>query len=176
MKNITVYCGSKIGTDPIYKEAAESLGKWIAQNGLTLVYGGGSLGLMGTVANSVIENGGSSMGIIPKLLVEKEQAHSGVSDLIIVQNMSERKNKMLELGDAYITLPGGPGSIEEISEAISAVRLGIHSGKCILLNINHYYDDLLNQYDKMVSEGFLPQEQRDILISVDTVDALDKIL
>lgn len=176
MKNITVYCGSNPGNDPIYKETAIELGKWIAGNGYDLVYGGGKIGLMGVIADTVLDNGGNVTGVIPVLLVEKEIAHHGLTELYIVSDMTARKKKMLELGDAFIALPGGPGSIEEITEAASAARLSIHDCPCILLNVNNYYDSMIRQYDLMVKEGFLFKEQRDVLISVDSVNKLSQYI
>ena len=176
MKNITVYCGSNTGKDPEYKKIAQDLGKWLAHNNIGLVYGGGHIGLMGVIANSVLDNGGKVTGIIPTLLVEKEIAHKSLSALHIVKDMTERKVKLMELGDAYIALPGGPGTIEEISEAISAARLNLHKKPCIMMNIHGYYDDFLSQYDLMVKEGFLLDEHRDLVKDAASIDDLDRFL
>lgn len=176
MKNITVYCGSSLGNHPEYKKVAKDLGKWMVQNDLGLIYGGGHIGLMGVIANSVLDNGGKATGIIPTLLVEKEIAHQNLTTLHIVKDMTERKVKLMELGDAFIALPGGPGTIEEITEAISAARLNLHQKPCIMMNTHGYYDDFLSQYDLMVKNGFLLEEHRDLVKAVSDVDELNNFL
>lgn len=153
--NIVVYCGASIGNHEIFVESAKSLARWIAKNGHTLIYGGGKAGLMGVLADEVLLHNGKVIGIIPTFLVDRELSHPGLTRLEIVNSMSERKNKMIELGDCYIALPGGPGTLEEISEAISWARIGQHQNPCILFNVGGYYDKLKEFYDVMVENGFL---------------------
>lgn len=176
MKNITVYCGGNLGAHPKYKEAAKNLSIWIANNKCSLVYGGGKIGLMGVVGDTVIENGGKTIGIMPQFLVDREQAHDKLDEMHIVDDMSIRKKQMLETGNIFIALPGGPGTLEEITEAITAAKLGIYDIVCILFNVDGYYDNLLNQYDKMVDEGFLSKEDRSKIQSVKTVEELNQYL
>lgn len=165
---ITVYCGANYGNDEYYRAGAIAVGKWIAKNGHTLVYGGSQVGLMQIVANTVLENGGKVIGIMPKFLTEREPAHPGLTELIYVEDMSDRKRKMAELGNAFIALPGGPGTLEEITEVISWARIGKNDGPCILYNEKHYYDALQEMYRTMVREGFFTQEDMDkILFSAD---------
>ncbi|SEO84574.1 hypothetical protein SAMN04488134_11435 [Amphibacillus marinus] len=158
--NIVVYCGASIGNNTIYKSAAEELAKWIADNNHRLIYGGGKVGLMGILANKVIEYGGEVTGIIPTFLVDRELSHDNLTNLVIVNSMSERKNKMIELGDCYIALPGGPGTLEEISEVISWARIGQHSNPCILFNKGGYYDNLQRFFDDMINSAFLSELDR----------------
>lgn len=175
--NITVYCGASEGLNNIYREKTIKLGQWIAKKNYNLVYGGGKVGLMGAIADTVISKGGEVIGIIPKFLEEREIAHTGISELISVDNMSERKYQMIELGDAFIALPGGPGTLEEITEVISWARIGKNNSPCILYNVNGYFDNLRAMYDGMVSEGFLTQDDRDkILFSTDIVEIEDFIM
>ena len=168
---ITVYCGASMGTSSKYKEAAEKLGKWIADNDYELVYGGGKVGLMGVIANTVLENGGKAHGIMPDFLANRELAHISLTSLEIVEDMSIRKKKMIELGDVFIALPGGPGTLEEITEVISWSRIGKNPNPCILFNESGYYDFLEKMYSTMVEEGFLTKEDKEkILFSSDLVE------
>ncbi|RDF10873.1 TIGR00730 family Rossman fold protein [Haemophilus paraphrohaemolyticus] len=169
--NITVYCGASLGNKEVYQQATKKLGKWIAQKQHQLVYGGGAAGLMGLIANTVLENGGKVIGIIPEFLKERELAHSNLTELVVVQMMTERKKRMFDLANAFIALPGGPGTLEEISEVISWARIGQNPNPCILFNENGYFDSLRNFYDRMVQDGFLTQLDRDkILFSNDLVE------
>ncbi|MBR0374268.1 MAG: TIGR00730 family Rossman fold protein [Mogibacterium sp.] len=167
--NITVYCGSNKGTDPAFEQEAVALGLWIAENGHTLVYGGGNIGLMGILADVVLDHGGAVIGVIPEFLIEHEHGHTGLHTLEVVPDMSTRKARMLELGDVYIAMPGGPGTLEEISEAISHMRLLLHDCTCVFLNINGYYDLIHAAYRRMVEYGFMPEEQYDKILFVNTV-------
>ncbi|UBH22667.1 TIGR00730 family Rossman fold protein [Macrococcus armenti] len=173
---IIVYCGASEGNQPIYLDNAKQLGEWIANNGHSLVYGGGNVGLMGEVANTVLANDGRVVGVIPKFLADREIAHEGLTDLIVVDNMSERKNKILEVGDVCIALPGGPGTLEEISEVISWARIGQNDRPCIVYNESGYYDLLEAFFDNMVAQGFLSQDDRDNVYFVKNVDALDEVI
>ena len=162
--NISVYCGASLGNNELYVEAAKSLGKWIAENGHTLVYGGGKAGLMGVIADEVLLHNGKVIGIIPTFLVDRELSHPHLTRLEVVHSMSERKNKMIELGDCYIALPGGPGTLEEISEVISWARIGQHQNPCILFNVDGYYDKLKEFYDDMVTNGFLNEADKKAML------------
>ncbi|PMC47838.1 TIGR00730 family Rossman fold protein [Streptococcus sp. UMB1385] len=157
---ITIFCGANNGKSELYKENAIELGKWIANKNHTLVYGGGKIGLMGVIADTVLENSGEVIGIMPQFLVDREISHTGITEFVIVDDMSERKTQLVDLGDAFIALPGGPGTLEEISQVISWVRVGKKDAPCILMNVNGYYDFLEQYFDKMVEEGFLTNEDR----------------
>ena len=157
---ITVFCGANNGRNEAYKENAMEVGKWIATNNHTLVYGGGKVGLMGIIADTVLEKNSEVIGIMPQFLVDREISHTGITEFIIVDDMSERKTKLVDLGDVFIALPGGPGTLEEISQVISWVRVGKKDAPCILMNVDGYYDFLEQYFDKMVKEGFLTKEDR----------------
>lgn len=158
---ITVYCGASVGNNAAHQQAAISLGQWIAARQYTLVYGGGNAGLMGLLANTVLENGGKVIGIMPTFLQARELAHTGLTEMITVRSMPERKSKMIELGDVYIALAGGPGTLEEITEVISWARIGQNNNPCILFNSDGYYEPLKAFFDNMVVQGFLTQTDRD---------------
>lgn len=169
--NITVYCGASLGNNPLYQQATERLGKWIAEKGHQLVYGGGAAGLMGLIASTVLAHGGKVIGIIPEFLKERELAHPDLTELVVVETMPERKKQMFDLANAFIALPGGPGTLEEISEVISWARIGQNPNPCILFNENGYFDSLRDFYANMVKEGFLTQADFDkILFSNDLVE------
>ena len=157
---ITIFCGANNGKSELYKENAIELGKWIANKNHTLVYGGGKIGLMGVIADTVLENSGEVIGIMPQFLVDREISHTGITKFVIVDDMSERKTQLVDLGDVFIALPGGPGTLEEISQVISWVRVGKKDAQCILMNVSGYYDFLEQYFDKMVEEGFLTNEDR----------------
>lgn len=157
--NITVYLGSNPGKDPKYLHYAEEIGQGIGSTGNTMIYGGANDGLMGRTADAVIASGGKVIGVIPEFFLKR--GHSALAELHVVKTMSERKQKMMELGDAFIALPGGPGPIEEISEIISAVRIGLIRKPCILFSPDGYYDEFRAMYEKMVREGFLTREEFD---------------
>lgn len=164
MKRICVFCGSSPGVHPAYAESAKWLGRILAKKKTGLVYGGGSVGLMGILAQSVLKCGGRVTGIIPRLLVERELALEGLEDLRIVNSMHERKALMAELSDGFIALPGGIGTIEEFVEILTWTQLGIHDKPCGLLNIEGYYNSFLVFFDHMIGEGFIPPENREILL------------
>ena len=155
--NITVYCGASVGNNPTHQQATIELGKWIAQNNHTLVYGGGSAGLMGLIADTVLDHGGKVIGIMPTFLQEREIAHKRLTQLITVESMTERKLKMYELGEAYIALAGGLGTLEEISEMISWARIGKNDHPCIFFNSDNFYQPLQQFLRHMVNQGFLTQ-------------------
>ena len=155
MKSLGVFCGSKSGADPAYLSAAHATGRMVAQIGLTLVYGGGKVGLMGAVADAALTEGGHVVGVMPRSLVEKEIAHAGLSTLHVVETMHERKLKMAELSDGFLALPGGAGTLEEIFEQWTWAQLGIHAKPCGLLNVRGYFDPLLRLIEHMTAEGFM---------------------
>ncbi|HET7627083.1 MAG TPA: TIGR00730 family Rossman fold protein [Bacillales bacterium] len=157
MKTITVFSGSRDGASPVYREGAIQLGEELTKRNITLVYGGSSVGLMGAVADAVLENGGEVIGVIPKMLEEREMAHSNLTELIVVESMHERKAKMAELADGFIALPGGPGTLEEFMEIFTWSQLGVHRKPCGLLNINHYYDPLVALFRHMTEQQFLDE-------------------
>lgn len=164
MQSVCVFCGSSTGIDPAYAEAARSLGRTLAEANVRLVFGGGHVGLMGVVSNAVLEAGGEAIGVIPHFLVERELAHAGLSDLRIVDTMHERKAMMADLSEAFITLPGGTGTLEEFFEVFTWAQLGEHRKPCGLLNVAGYYDTLVTVFDHMVRKGFLSASDRSLLL------------
>ena len=173
---ITVFCGANNGKNEAYKENAKALGRWIADNNHTLVYGGGKVGLMGVIADTVLENNSEVIGIMPQFLVDREISHTGITEFIIVDDMSIRKEKLVDLGDVFVALPGGPGTLEEISQVISWVRVGKKDATCILMNIDGYYDFLKQDCDKMVEEGFLTKEDRQRTLFTDSVAEMHEFI
>ena len=163
--SICVYCGSRPGTEPAFAEAARQVGLWIAQNKGQLVYGGGHNGLMGMMADACLQAGGRVVGVIPKALVEKEWAHSGCSELHVVENMHERKSLMAEHADAFLAMPGGIGTFEEFFEVWTWRQLGYHDKPVGLLNIQGYYDNLLAFLSTSVQQGFMNAEQMQLIRS-----------
>ncbi|GAA6139056.1 TIGR00730 family Rossman fold protein [Arenicella sp. 4NH20-0111] len=162
MKTVCVYCGSSEGVRSSYMSAATSLGQALVENKLDLVYGGADVGLMGATANAVLENGGSVTGIIPKALFEKEVAHQGLSELRVVADMHERKSQMAEMGDGFITLPGGLGTLEELFEMLTWSQLGFHDKPIGVLNVDGYFDSLLQFIDNSIEQGFINASHRDL--------------
>lgn len=176
-KTICVYCGSRVGQHPAHRTAAIALGTAIAQRGLRLVYGGGHLGLMGVLADAALSHGGEVVGVIPEILVQKEAAHRSLTELIVVESMHARKAKMVELSDAFIALSGGLGTLDELFEILTWAQLGFHQKPCGLLNINGYYDSLLEFLDHAVSEGFIkPMHRHTLLVSSSATELLEQIL
>ena len=164
MKNICVYCGSNPGRLPEYRDAARLLGYEMAGRGLGLVYGGASIGVMGAVADAVLERGGQAVGVIPYSLATKEVSHDGLDELIVVDSMHERKAKMAELSDGFIALPGGWGTIEEIFEMLTWAQLGFHEKPCGLLNVAAYYDQLFAFLENSIEQQFVKQAYRPMII------------
>ena len=164
VNRICVFCGSSTGFNRRYAEAARSLGRALVERGLGLVYGGGNIGLMGIIADAVMQNGGDVIGVIPEALVERELAHGEVTEMIVVRSMHERKAKMAELSNAFIALPGGYGTFEEFCEIITWAQLGMHRKPCGILNVDGYYDPLLTLFDRGVAEGFIKQTNRLLVI------------
>ncbi|WP_262298552.1 LOG family protein [Microvirga sesbaniae] len=161
---VCVFCGSSSGQDPVYLEAARSLGETLAANGIELVYGGASVGLMGAVADAVLARGGHVIGVMPQSLVDKEIAHRGLSDLRVVGSMHERKALMAELADGFVALPGGLGTFEELFEIWTWAQLGYHRKPCALLNAGGFYDKLTDFLDDVVDRGFVKPIHRAMLI------------
>ena len=172
MNAILVYCGANAGTKAIYKETAETVGKTFAHKNIRLIYGGGSVGLMGIIADAVLANGGAATGVIPHFLDKMEVGHKSLTETHKVDTMHQRKALMEELCDAIITLPGGYGSMDELFEILSWAQLGLHSKPIGVLNVNGFYDHLLKQLDVMVEEGFLKSENRDLVIESDNIEDL----
>jgi uncharacterized protein (TIGR00730 family) len=172
MKRICVYCGSNPGKLAEYREAARMLGHELAVRNLGLVYGGASIGVMGAVADAVLEKGGEAIGVIPFALATREVAHSGLNDLFVVDSMHERKAKMAELSDGFIALPGGWGTIEEIFEMLTWAQLGFHQKPCGLLNISGYYDHLFTFLEHAIDQRFVREEYRPMIMMEQTADDL----
>lgn len=175
-RSITVYCGASSGVSQDYRDSATALGRAIAGRGATLVYGGGSRGLMGIVADAALAAGGHVVGVIPHDMVDRELAHQGLSDLIRVADMGERKREMMMRGEAFVALPGGVGTLEEIIEVMSWAQLAIHRKPFGLVNTRGYYGPLLACFDHMVAEGFLPAETRRLMrCEADPATLLDRL-
>lgn len=172
MKSICVFCGSRLGSKPIYRQTAKSVGQLIAQQQLRLVYGGGNIGLMGVVADAVLEHGGEVVGVIPGHLQEKEVGHAGLTELHVVSTMHERKALMANLSDAFIALPGGFGTFEEFCEILTWAQLDLHRKPCGLLNVDGFYDPLLMLFDRAVDDGFLRPEYRSMVLTATDADEL----
>jgi uncharacterized protein (TIGR00730 family) len=164
VKRVCVFCGSSTGGDPVYREAARRLGAALARRGLGLVFGGGGIGLMGALATAALVEGVDVTGVIPRGLMRKEIAHDGVRDLRVVASMHERKALMADLADAFVALPGGYGTLEEFCEMVTWAQLGLHRKPCGLLNVNGYYQPLLDQLDRQVRDGFLSPLNRSLVL------------
>lgn len=170
MKKIAVFCGSNPGKNPIYIDFAVKLGEYMARNSISLVYGGGSYGLMGAISNAMMKQGGHVTGVIPELINE-HVGHNNISELIVVKTMHERKSLMYSISDAFICLPGGIGSLEELLEVFTWLQLGYHFKPVLIFNINRFYDNLLEQFKVMVREGFLRDSHLANLIVKDSLDS-----
>lgn len=176
MKRVTVFCGSSSGSDNNFKIQADLLGRTLAKKGIELVYGGANVGLMGAVADGVLHEGGKVIGVLPGFLKSKEIAHEGLTELILVESMHERKTKMNELSDGVIALPGGYGTLEELFEMITWAQLGLHKKPVALLNMDGFYDSLIALVQTMVDKGFLKEvNQQMLLISSDIEDLIEKM-
>lgn len=172
LKSICVYCGSSEGSDKDIISQAQVLGKTLAKRDITVVYGAAKIGIMGTVAQAALDQGGNVIGVIPKFLMIKEVVHTGLTELIVNDTMHERKMKLQALSDGFITLPGGFGTMEELFEVLTWSQLALHQKPVGLLNVNGFYDDLLSALKNMVEKGFLKQENLEILLVDTTVDGL----
>ncbi len=176
MKRVAVFCGSSIGFDSVYANDAQKLGEFFAKNRIGLVYGGGKIGMMGAMADTIIANNGEVIGVIPYLLRHEEVAHKKITRMITTKKMSKRKVKISKLVDGYIALAGGFGTLDEIFEALTLGQLGIENKPIGILNTNGFFDHTLNQLDHMVKEGFLKQNNRDMIqVSESIGDLIDKM-
>lgn len=174
--NITVYLGANEGNDPRLQKSVEELGTWIGSSGNALVYGGSKSGLMGAIADSVLQAGGKVTGIEPQFFIVNELQHDGLTRLIVTKDMSERKTKMIELGDAFIAFPGGTGTLEEITEVMSKVSLKHLDAPCILYNLNGYYDDLKALLAKMIDKDLSSKERQEGIYFAENLDEIKQIL
>ena len=170
MKRLAVYCGSSMGNDPAFAAAAHALGETMARRGIGLVYGGGRLGLMGVVADAVLSNGGEAYGVIPQALIDLEVAHAGLTELHVVTSMHERKAKMTELTDAFVALPGGIGTYDELFEAWTWNALGYHAKPFGLLNVSGFWDEMIAFLDTATAKGFMSPARRSQLLVEDGVE------
>jgi len=164
VQRLCVFCGSSSGARPLYAEAAAQLGRELAKSKIAVVFGGGRVGLMGILADSVLSAGGQAIGVMPRALVEKEIAHTSLTELHVVESMHQRKALMADLADAFLLLPGGFGSWEEFFEVVTWLQLGIHSKPCAVLNVAGYYDTLLSLTSHALKEGFLRSAHKEMLI------------
>ncbi len=172
MQNIAIYCGSSSGTNSVYSDAAHEVGVYLAKNEIKLVYGAGSVGLMGIVADAVLANRGEVIGIIPQFLMDLEVGHTNLTQLHITNNMHDRKKIMCDIADGIIALPGGYGTLDELFEMLTWSQLGLHEMPIGILNVNGFYDPLLAMVQKMVEEGFLKKENQDLIIVDDNIGSL----
>ena len=172
MQRVTVFCGSRIGVDPRHRELARALGRLLVQRGCGLVFGGGSVGLMGVVSDAVLEAGGEVIGVIPRSLATKELLHTGVPDMRVVDSMHDRNALMAELSDAFIALPGGFGTFEELFEVITWAQLGIHSKSVGLLNVGGFFDPLVRLIDHAIQEQFIKPQHRGLIVVEERPDVL----
>lgn len=177
--NITVYCGAHIGKDPEFARRAAELGTWIGQNGHRLIYGAGNAGMMGMLADSVLDAGGEAIGVSPEFFLIGERLHDGLTELRITEGLPERRSIMIEEGDAFIALPGGTGTIDEITEVMSLMRLG-RLGKSrrpiMLYNINGYYDDFFRFLDRVLEEEYFGADDRASILDVRTIEDIEQAL
>ena len=165
MKSICVYCGSNFNGDPILRNAIEALAETMASQNITLVFGGGSVGVMGVIADELLKRNGKAIGVIPQFLMDKEVGHTGLTEMIVTDNMHQRKQKMADLSDGFIILPGGFGTLEEFFEVLTWLQLGLHAKPIGVLNVNGFYDPLFMQLDVMVKNRFLKQANRDLVFN-----------
>lgn len=174
--NVCVFCGSSTGKNPVYADAAKSLGKLLAENSMRLVYGGGNVGLMGIIADSVMEHGGEVIGVIPDFLLKREVGHKGITRLEIVESMHERKKRMADLANAFVALPGGWGTLEEVAEVLTWRQLGLISEPVAILNINSFFNPLIEQLRSMLDEGYLRPDYHQLLRIEDSPENLLRYL
>jgi uncharacterized protein (TIGR00730 family) len=172
MRRVCVFCGASAGNDPAYAALARSVGAGLARRGIGLVYGGGRVGLMGVVADAALAAGGEVIGVIPQSLVDRELAHPGATEMRIVTTLHERKAVMAELSDAFVALPGGLGTLEELAEVVSWAQLGLHAKPIGLLGVRDYWDDLLRWLDGAVAAGFVPPANRDLILEATDLEEL----
>ena len=164
IKSLCIYCGSNFNGDPLLKQAVEILAKEMVENKIKLIFGGGSVGVMGIIADAILRNGGEAIGIIPQFLMDKEVGHKGLTEMIVTENMHQRKQKMADLADGFLILPGGFGTLEEFFEVLTWLQLGLHQKAIGVLNVGGFYDFLFKQMDVMVEQRFLKPINRDLVI------------
>lgn len=164
MKSLAVFCGASTGHNPVYIDAARELGRLLAEQDIALIFGGGKVGIMGAIAEAVLAAGGKAIGVIPRGLVEREVAHANLTEMHVVETMHERKARMAELADAFVALPGGWGTFDEICEILTWNQLGIIAKPCGFLNVNNFYDNLRHMFNTCVHEGFLQAERANNVI------------
>ena len=172
MKSISVFCGANFNGDPVLLKAIEDLADVFVQKDITLVFGGGRVGVMGLIADAMLVRGGRAIGVIPQFLMDKEVGHTGLTELIITENMHQRKQKMADISDGIITMPGGFGTMEEFFEVLTWLQLGLHNNPIGLLNVGGFYDPLLLQMDRMVDQKFLKPINRELVLSHDNPGSL----
>ncbi|SHF99215.1 LOG family protein [Pedobacter caeni] len=165
MKSICVYCGANFNGDPVLLAAIENLAQTFTDHQIRLVYGGGSVGVMGVIADEILKRNGLATGVIPQFLMDKEVGHKGLTEMIITENMHQRKQKMADLADGFIILPGGFGTLEEFFEVLTWLQLGLHTKPIGVLNVSGFYDPLFAQMDAMVQHQFLKQSNRDLVFN-----------
>lgn len=170
--NVTVFCGSNCGNDPIFAERTEQLGKWIGENGHTLIYGGGSVGLMGILADAVMKTGGEAIGITPNFFIEQDKTHKSLSELEVVPSMAVRKDRMIELGDLFIAMPGGVGTLDEMYCVMALHKLNFHNKPMVFYNVSGFYDSTKTVLEDMVNKGFYDQKQLDEIIFASTPEKM----
>ena len=173
---IAVYCGASLGNNENFALAAKELATWITQNGHTLVYGGGKAGLMGVIADEVLHLGGEVIGVIPIFLADRERSHPNIQQLEVVESMTDRKNRIIELADVFVALPGGPGTLEEIAEVISWARIARHDKPCILMNVDGYYNPLKAFFEQMVECEFLGKDDMEIMLFTDSLQEIEQYI
>ncbi|MBB2145204.1 TIGR00730 family Rossman fold protein [Pedobacter sp. LMG 31464] len=172
MKSLCVYCGSNFNGDPVLRKAIEDLAEIMASQNITLVFGGGSVGVMGIIANEILKRNGKAIGVIPQFLMDKEVGHKGLTEMVITENMHQRKQKMADLADGFIILPGGFGTLEEFFEVLTWLQLGLHAKPIGVLNVNGFYDPLFLQLDVMVQSRFVKQINRDLVFNETSAEVL----
>lgn len=172
MNHICVFCGSNAGHNPVYTQAAVELGQLMASRNIGLVYGGGNVGLMGIIADACLEAGGKVTGVIPEFLLAKEVGHTGLTEMIVVKTMHERKQRMADLSEGFIAMPGGFGTLDELCEILTWAQLGLHGFPIGLLNVNHYFQPLVNMFDHMAEERFLHPQNRSMVLLHDRPEEL----
>jgi uncharacterized protein (TIGR00730 family) len=172
MKRICVFCGHATGDDPVFGDAAAATGRHFAANGIRLIYGGGNAGLMGRLANAVLDAGGEVTGVIPDFLMEKELGHTGLTEIRLVKTMHERKAIMADLSDAFIALPGGFGTLDELCEILTWAQLGLHSKPCGVLNVRGFYEPFLAHIAAAVAHGFMQPDHRSLILEAPTIEGL----
>ena len=172
MKSICVYCGANFNGDPVLRASVEKLAAVMAENNISLVYGGGSVGLMGVIADELLKRDGHVTGVIPQFLMDKEVGHKGITEMIVTNNMHERKQKMADLADGFVILPGGFGTLEEFFEVLTWLQLGLHNKAIGVLNVGGFYDHLFAQMDVMVEHKLLKPANRDLVFNESDAETL----